>query len=153
MFLDLCTYDSITKKIIRIFPEYPTWLRGLGCSPKIALERDRSEILHDVQIHSNHVTFFVVGAFPNEQQAANRESSLVSTWSGQGIAWTMIPPSKPSEGTCWKSIDHFSTLPYGWIPDDGAEFFALFIRKLKENWLELCATAEERLSQRVSRRF
>jgi len=53
--------------------------------------------------------------------------------------------------SCWRSIDHFSTLPYGWIPANGADFFALFMQYLKEKWLVICGEAEEHLSKRVSR--
>ncbi|KAF2800332.1 hypothetical protein K505DRAFT_228981, partial [Melanomma pulvis-pyrius CBS 109.77] len=69
-------------------------------------------------------------------------------WGKCGIAWTMVSPTRPTDGSCWKSIDHFSTLSYGWIPDNGADFFTLFVQTLKEKWLTLCELAEERLSKR-----
>jgi hypothetical protein len=62
----------------------------------------------------------------------------------------MVSPTKLKDGLCWKSMDHFSTLSYGWIPNNGADFFALFVQTLKEKWLMLCGLAEEHLSKRVS---
>lgn len=58
--------------------------------------------------------------------------------------------AKPKNGSYWKSIDHFSMLPYGWIPDNSADFFTQFILNLKDRWLRLCSLAEEHLSKRVS---
>lgn len=138
-------------RTIRCFADYYTWSSCLGCNPKDFFELDKSRIFYEVQVHGNHVCIFLIGAFPSEQQSGSGEQSAISQWSKYGIAWKMVPPSTPKDGSSWKSIDHFSMLPYGWIPDDGADFFVLFIRKLKENWLILCVSAEERLSQRVSR--
>jgi hypothetical protein len=138
------------QNAIRLYPNYSTWSKCLASNPNDILERNGSEIVSDFKVYNNYHAVFIVGAFPKEQQAAAQKSSLVSLWTKHAIAWKILQPSKPTDRTCWKSTEHFSTLPYGWIPDDGAEFFALFIRKLKENWLDLFATAQERLSQRVS---
>lgn len=57
------------------------------------------------------------------------------------------------EFTCvryWKSLDHFSMMPFGWIPDDGVEFFKQFIPYLEERWLRLCDLAKDHLAARVS---
>jgi hypothetical protein len=70
-------------------------------------------------------------------------------WGKCRIGWTIIPPANPDDEP-WKSIDHFSMLPYGWIPKDGIEFFMQFILYLKERWLKLCQRAEEHLTECVS---
>ncbi|KAF2181531.1 hypothetical protein K469DRAFT_589019 [Zopfia rhizophila CBS 207.26] len=59
-----------------------------------------------------------------------------------------MPLPNPKDGPRWKSIDHFSMLPYGWIPDDSIDFFTQFIRNLKRRWLKLCDLAEEHISKR-----
>lgn len=55
------------------------------------------------------------------------------------------------DGRYWKPIDHFSTLPYGWIPDNEVEFFTQFMQFLQERWLELGRLAEEHLYAHVSK--
>jgi hypothetical protein len=41
-------------------------------------------------------------------------------------------------------------MPFGWIPDDGVDFFKQFILYLKERWLRLCDLAKDHLAARVS---
>ncbi|KAF2824303.1 ankyrin [Ophiobolus disseminans] len=132
----------------RLFSSYSTWSGCLACNPKVVLERNRSDIFHKFKICKDYDVVFVVGSFPKQLQVADQELSPASLWTECAIAWKMLLPSNSTDKTCWKSTDHFSTLPYGWIPDDGAEFFALFVCRLKENWLEFCATGQERLSRR-----
>ncbi|KAG7403026.1 Serine/threonine-protein phosphatase 6 regulatory ankyrin repeat subunit C [Fusarium oxysporum f. sp. rapae] len=55
-----------------------------------------------------------------------------------GISWTMMPPAISNGESSWKSIAHLSVLPYGWMPDNGIEFFALFIAELERRWSALC---------------
>ncbi len=40
-------------------------------------------------------------------------------------------------------------LPYGWIPEDGAEFSQQFIDNLKLIWLQLCDSTKEHLSTKL----
>jgi hypothetical protein len=140
----------MTETATRLFSSYSTWSKCLACNPKDVLERNRSDIFRDFKICKDYHVVFVAGSFPKQLQVADQESSPASLWTECAIAWKMLLPSNSTDGTCWKSTDHFSTLPYGWIPHDGAEFFALFVCRLKENWLEFCATGQERLSRRVS---
>ncbi|KAH7169494.1 hypothetical protein DER46DRAFT_502314 [Fusarium sp. MPI-SDFR-AT-0072] len=49
----------------------------------------------------------------------------------------------PNGGSSWKSINHFSMLPCGWIPNSGLEFFALFITELEKRWFSLCDNMRE----------
>ena len=65
------------------------------------------------------------------------------------IAWTIVAPAAPNNQP-WASIDHYSLLPYGWIPNDGIEFFMQFMLCLKGRWLELCESGEKTLDQSVS---
>jgi hypothetical protein len=63
------------------------------------------------------------------------------------ISWTIFLFSDIGQ----KVIDHFSTLPYGSIPDHHIDFFTHFILHLKEKWLELCNQEERHLTELVSR--
>lgn len=61
-----------------------------------------------------------------------------------------MPPMDPNDKSPWKSINHFSALPYGWIPDDSVEFFTQFIFNLERRWLDSCDLAKEHLATCVS---
>ncbi|KAF2188018.1 hypothetical protein K469DRAFT_567803, partial [Zopfia rhizophila CBS 207.26] len=67
-------------------------------------------------------------------------------WGKCGITWTMVSSANPNKESSWRSTDHFSMLPYGWIPEDGVDFFTQFILHLKDRWLKLCNLAEEHLT-------
>jgi hypothetical protein len=114
------------------------------------LQYDRSQIFHQEQTNGPGVSFAVAAWFPTAHDLGNQQQFNISTWGECGIAWTMMPLTKSDDRACWKSIDHFSMLPYSWIPDDGIDFFTQFIVYLKGRWLKLCDLAEEHLTQRVS---
>jgi hypothetical protein len=136
---------------IRLFPNYSTWSRCPLCNSGGTLKIDNSEIFSDYKYNDSFHTVLVVGTFPTkEKQIRNQPSSLVSHWSEQAIAWHILQPSRPKDVPCWKSTEHFSTLPYGWVPANGPDFFALFVRQLKVKWLDFGATAQQRLYQYVS---
>lgn len=64
-------------------------------------------------------------------------------------AWTIICPPDPHIRP-WRSVDHYSMLPNGWIPDDGNDFFQQIILHLEERWIRVCDTADEHLKISVS---
>jgi hypothetical protein len=49
-----------------------------------------------------------------------------------------------------RSKEYFSTLPYGWIPAHGMQFFTLFIQDLHAKWDVIFRDAEAHLVKRVS---
>lgn len=63
------------------------------------------------------------------------------------IMWRAIRPMNPRSP--WTSILYFSTLPHGWIPDDGTDLFNQFLTHIKAQWVKLCEIFEEILSQKV----
>jgi hypothetical protein len=91
---------------------------------------------------------YVTVRFPPEYNLNHLKTS--AAWETCIIAWTMVPPTNTSVYPYWKSKDYFSTMPYGWIPDSGIDFFQQFVRHLKERWLELCDLAKRHLAERVS---
>jgi hypothetical protein len=66
------------------------------------------------------------------------------------ITWTIKQFTNASGEWYWESINYFSTLPYGWIPDDGVDFLKHFILYLEQKWLEICSQGEKHLNERVS---
>lgn len=65
------------------------------------------------------------------------------------MAWTIIAPSNPRTRP-WQSVDHYSMLPNGWIPDDGIDMFQQIILYLQERWISVCDAADEHLKRSVS---
>ncbi|KAH6838535.1 ankyrin repeat-containing domain protein [Chaetomium sp. MPI-CAGE-AT-0009] len=65
------------------------------------------------------------------------------------IEWIVIkqPDTGSLTGESWKSVSHFSTLPNGWIPDDGVDFFKQFLGELQAVWLRTCGEGEKVLAQ------
>ena len=49
-----------------------------------------------------------------------------------------------------RSKDYFSTLPYGWIPAHGMQFFTLFLEDLHAKWDAIFRDADVHLANRVS---
>jgi hypothetical protein len=75
------------------------------------------------------------------------KSFTMSTDEKAMISWTIFPFSDSGS----KVIDHFSTLPYGSIPDHHIDFFKHFILHLRDKWLVLCNLEERHLADLVSR--
>ena len=114
------------------------------------LHLDLPGLLHILQSYDQHMSVLLVGSYPMEPDSNIQGRSVTLQWRECAIAWTMVFSGTISrDGNGWRSMDHFSTLPYGWIPRDGAEFFSLFIQHLRQSWLTFCISAEEHLLQRV----
>lgn len=133
-----------------LFVNYDTWFKYLACSLDAKVQIKESQIFHETQVHQKCDNIFVIGCFPTKS-SGDQDGFTITHWNKCGVAWTVIRPSNAKDGSYWRSTNHYGTLPYGWTPNDSAEFFALFIRNLEENWLVLCNFAEEHLSKRVSR--
>jgi hypothetical protein len=110
----------------------------------------RSQIFHNERkIHDTYNVVSVAVHVPARQDPKNQKNFDTCHWDVCAIAWTVTAPANSKDGPYWKSTEHFSMLPNGWIPDDGADFFQQFILCLKERWLTLCGLAEEHISKRV----
>lgn len=66
-----------------------------------------------------------------------------------GIAWKVTWSTESDLLHSWKSIEHFSTLPYGWIPKNGVEFIRQFVSILEKKWTQLCDVELGQLNQQV----
>ncbi|KAK3295306.1 ankyrin repeat-containing domain protein [Chaetomium fimeti] len=65
------------------------------------------------------------------------------------IEWIVMkqPDMSSRTGESWKSVSHFSTLPNGWIPDDGVDFFKQLLGELQAMWLRTCGQGEKVLTE------
>jgi hypothetical protein len=64
------------------------------------------------------------------------------------IIWRSMRPRSPSDP--WNTVVCISTLPYGWIPEDGVDIFGHFLVQIKSQWLELCHRFDNHLAKRAS---
>ncbi|KAL7953705.1 hypothetical protein V8C34DRAFT_317924 [Trichoderma compactum] len=62
------------------------------------------------------------------------------------IIWRIKRPT--SSSSSWTAIAYFSTLPYGWIPEDAADLFQQFFEHVKTKWLDECGVFEDYLAKR-----
>jgi ankyrin repeat protein len=138
---------GLSARSLFLIPNDHSWNPDLG--PTAKLEPYKLEIssqYHDGQ----YDRIYVAIQFPAEPDLQGQKHAEVSYWDTSRIAWTMMTYSNPNGDRCWKSINHFSMMPYGWIPDDGLDFFKQFLLYLKERWSNLCDLAEDHLTIRVS---
>lgn len=63
------------------------------------------------------------------------------------IMWRSMKPTDLSSP--WTTVVYFSTLPHGWIPEDGVDIFRQFFVHIKTQWLELCHKFDDYLAKRV----
>jgi hypothetical protein len=91
------------------------------------------------------VDFSVSVWFPAGEDLINKGFLKMLMGEKAIITWTILQDRKYR-----KAIDHFSTLPYGCIPDHDVDFFKYFILSLKDKWLNLCDLARKHLTNCVS---
>jgi hypothetical protein len=97
------------------------------------------------------MTFSVGIWFPAGQDHRNGEHFKVPDWGHCRITWTTISAEWDTNNESGRiSMDHFSMLSNGWIPEDGLDFFAQFLDNLRERWLKVCNLAEQHLTDCVS---
>lgn len=114
---------------------------------KDSLEPYRLAIFEKKPLNKSESTELFVGIWFPLRDPKPDESFMTSTDEKVMISWTIFPFSDSGR----KVIDHFSTLPYGSIPDHHIDFFKHFILHLKDKWVGLCDWGEKRLAECVSR--
>lgn len=134
---------------MRLFSNYSTWATCLDPDTRSDFDSDKSPMVYRTKPEGQAIKLFIAAWTPNSIQSGNGKQFLISD--GRCcIAWTIVPPMRPKDGLSWKPVDHWSTLSLGQIPDTGSEFFSSFIQDVKDDWLRLCALAQDHLSSRVS---
>ncbi|KAF4948559.1 hypothetical protein FGADI_9554 [Fusarium gaditjirri] len=124
-----------TKRTLQHEPDITSfWLHGLV---KLSHQTQASKHLTEnlaavaVAVWVPHIRMFTQG----------------SGWDECGIAWT-IGDIVEDLGLGEMTKDHVSMLPYGWIPQNGIDFFQQLILHLAARWSELCTGVEDHLSER-----
>ncbi|KAH6848201.1 hypothetical protein B0I37DRAFT_376943 [Chaetomium sp. MPI-CAGE-AT-0009] len=120
------------------------WRRHLIPSSDKIRPPKQPETLYERYPHGAGFSFAFASWFPSVGDPGVHKDLTVD-WKICLITWTMTLTQR---GSSWQSIDHFSLLSYGWIPDDGADFIKQFIDHLLSKWLELLNGVEEHLTMR-----
>jgi hypothetical protein len=92
---------------------------------------------YDRQLPTGGVHFTFAVSFPSLSVVI----SGTPTWRDiVMIAWvvTKQPYTSSRRTQGWKSVTFFSSLPNGWIPDDGVDFFGQLLDHLRTKWVESC---------------
>jgi hypothetical protein len=97
--------------------------------------------------HNDIMDIYYVKAWFSTEQGIG--TKIVKDWECY-IGWTVLQRKNKDGKQCWKTVDHFSMLPHGWIPENGVDFFHNFLLHLKDTWQGLCDRAHECLFDLVS---
>ncbi|KAI1126704.1 ankyrin repeat-containing domain protein [Nemania abortiva] len=127
------------------FADSSLWPEIATADSKAQLKPNKLQVSFPQETHDHAVVVSVSLWFPVELHLSQGGLNSPS-WSKSRIAWKIMRPTNPRKGP-WRPTVYFSMLPYGWIPDDGIDFFKQFIAYLKEIWLELCRQAEKDLNK------
>jgi ankyrin repeat protein len=133
-----------------VIEDTSSWPRSLLFGETNALQPNKAAIYHQEHSDGSGITVYIAALLPIKQDTTSHNSFNMS-WGECRIAWTMLPLMEGRNGARWRLVDYVSMLPYGWIPDDGIDFFVQFLQHLERKWLQLCHLADEHLSQRVSK--
>jgi hypothetical protein len=117
-----------------------------------SLKDDQLEISHGDPNDSKDINFSVAVCFSGGEKTTREKcfNIPVDEKTTIRITWTISRLTKPNGERYSKAIDHYSTLPYGWVPDNGIDFFNDFILRLEEKWIKLCDLGENHLTNCVS---
>jgi hypothetical protein len=66
------------------------------------------------------------------------------------ICWTMVATQNTAGKDQWTTVDYFSTLEIGSIPDSGTAFFCALITTVSAAWIRLCDNIDRHLAGCVS---
>jgi hypothetical protein len=70
--------------------------------------------------------------------------------SGYRICWTMVTTQNTAGKDHWTTVDYFSTLEIGSIPDSGTEFFGTLVTTVSAAWIRLFNNIDRHLARCVS---
>jgi hypothetical protein len=123
-----------------------------GQLPHSTMDIQRGTLHSSVSTLSDRgsMAFSVAVWFPAGQDQTDGKYFKVPDEGQCRITWTTMPTWAKSDEIGPISMDHFSTLPDGWIPIDGADFLIRFLHHLSTRWFNVCDKAEEHLASCVS---
>jgi hypothetical protein len=70
--------------------------------------------------------------------------------SGYRICWTMVATQNVAGKNHWTTVDYFSTLDIGSIPESGTAFFSALVTTVSAAWIRLCNDVDGHLARCVS---
>lgn len=126
--------------------------------------KDLSKDVSDLPVHglrwyhekSNHgaAVYFVDAWFTHRQDIDKSiwediDVEIIKDWKCS-IGWTVSQAKDDDGKPYWRTVEHFSALPYGWIPENGLDFFKAFLQDLQVYWKSICERAHSRLFELVS---
>jgi hypothetical protein len=85
----------------------------------------------------------------DEKIAKEIDLKIIKDWKCS-IGWTVSQAKDDDGKQYWRTVEHFSALPYGWIPENGLVFFQSFFHYLQDYWMGICERAHIRLFELVS---
>jgi len=108
------------------------------------------KVLMSEPTDSGNLTFSMLLWFPAGSNHEVGKHFKVPDGGHCRITWTTASTCATYRGTGTPSMDHFSTLPYGWLPNDGADFIGQFLESLVHRWRRLCEQGKDHLGTCVS---
>lgn len=112
-----------------------------------------------IEILSCYVCFEFLTQAPGNHDhlsATNPDNAFRTEVHKSEISWTLqsdpagpADPTNPNSDPLFRSVDFRSTLNIGWIPDNGVDFFTLFIIDLHNKWRVLFDAADSHLTLSV----
>ncbi|RYP04797.1 hypothetical protein DL764_004213 [Monosporascus ibericus] len=142
--------SSVSRRLL-IFTEPLKELPTIPNSPPLPDSEPSQHMmpyLHRQSLLSGGVHFTFAVYFPSFSQLTSTTMRRTTEGSMMMIRWIVAkqPYAGSRTGESWKSVNHFSTLPNGLIPDDGVDFFTQFLDQLRTRWIRSCEDGEELLA-------
>jgi hypothetical protein len=106
--------------------------------------------IFSTEVDDQQWVYSIIASFPTAPAVKRRDCLEDSERITLRIRWNVMWNSNMDGTESWKSIEHFSTLPYIWVPLNGIDFFQHFIISLEQCWLSLCGEMYSNLSNSVS---
>jgi ankyrin repeat protein len=145
----LCKFPSSFLVLMRILSRFPSFTPFEGSIIPECISRNRLRISQRTICGGRGVSVYLAVWFPAGRSSTASCGLQFPDWGKLAISWTAVPPSPSNYAAGWKSVDHFSMLPYGWIPKDSIECFTMFMDCLEQRWVRVCEIVEEHLSHGV----
>jgi hypothetical protein len=91
---------------------------------------------------------FVLASIPAKSPQDNQFFQY--EMSGYRICWTMVATQNAAGKDHWTTVDYFSTLEIGSIPESGTAFFGALVTTVSAGWIRLCNNIDRHLARCVS---
>lgn len=146
---------------------YP-WTKGRDCKlvipsfqPTLDVNSGRNESQeNDRGVIDPELICYVHFSFSGQRDAEDLSGNFQVQAPDLRILWLMKrtlsesseedqPGSENNRKIVWRSVEFRSTMRYFWIPENGVDFFTLFVTGVTEQWASIFSQAKTHLSKRV----